>query len=105
MFVPAAKDPIVLRQNSAPLYLLTRLRDEAHRFVITFHCKTRRKKRIASALDRIAGIGPARRRALLQHFGSLKAVRAATPEQLAQAPGIDRQLAERIVHALAAGPV
>ncbi|MFT5433769.1 MAG: excinuclease ABC subunit C, partial [Myxococcota bacterium] len=83
-----------------PLYLLARLRDEAHRFAITFHRQTRRKKRLGSALDTIDGIGPKRRKALLTHFGSLKRVTAATPAEIAEVSGIKTELAARIHTAL-----
>ncbi len=99
VFIPGIKDAIVLRQNSAPLYLLARLRDEAHRFAITFHRQTRRKKRLTSALDRIDGIGPTRRKALLQHFGSLSGVKGATVDALREVRGISESLAHRI-HAI-----
>ena len=100
VFVPGVRDPIVLRQNSAPLYLLTRLRDEAHRFAITFHRQTRRKQRLASALDEIPGVGPSRRKALLRHFGSLSAVKAASAAELCEVSGISQALAERIADTL-----
>ena len=96
VFLPNVKDPVVLRQNSAPLYLLTRLRDEAHRFAITFHRKTRRKKRLSSKLDTVPGVGKAKRNALLKHFGSLKRVTLASEEQLCAVTGINRTLASRI---------
>jgi len=96
VFLPNVKDPVVLRQNSAALYLLTRLRDEAHRFAITFHRNTRRASRLGSSLDRIEGIGPSRRKALLKHFGSVQGVRNASIESLLEVPGISRSLAERI---------
>ena len=88
VFLPGVKDPIILRQNSAPLYLLARLRDEAHRFAITFHKKTRRKRRLGSALDEVPGLGPSKRTLLLRHFGSLKAVLAATDVELSEVPGV-----------------
>ena len=97
VFVPNVKDPVVLRQNSAPLYLLTRLRDEAHRFAITFHRETRRKRRLTSWLEGIDGVGPARRKALLARFGSLSGVKAASVEDLMTLPGITREIAERIL--------
>jgi len=100
VFVPGVKDPIVLRQNSAPLYLLTRLRDEAHRFAITFHRETRGKARVSSSLEQIEGIGESRRTALLKHFGSLKSVKAATFEQLLDVKGISKGIADRIWAAL-----
>ncbi len=96
VFVPGVKDPIVLRQNSAPLYLLARLRDEAHRFAITFHRNTRRKRRLTSSLDDIPGIGPGRRNALLRHFGSLKKVKLASADELSQVRGISQAVAQTI---------
>ncbi|HIN86303.1 MAG TPA: excinuclease ABC subunit UvrC, partial [Myxococcales bacterium] len=96
VFLPNVKDPIILKQNSAPLYLLARLRDEAHRFAISFHRSTRKKRKIVSSLDKIVGIGPAKRKALLRHFGSLKKVKHAEVFELIQVSGINRDLAERI---------
>ena len=78
VFLPGRKDPVVLRQNSAELYLLVRLRDEAHRFAIEFHRKLRRARTLRSGLDEIPGVGEPRRKALLRHFGSLRRVREAT---------------------------
>jgi excinuclease ABC subunit C len=88
VFVPGRKDPIVLRQNSAELYLLVRLRDEAHRFAIEFHRKLRSVRNLRSGLDEIPGIGELRRKALLRHFGSLHRVREASAEEIAQVEGI-----------------
>ncbi|MDF1566357.1 MAG: excinuclease ABC subunit UvrC [Deltaproteobacteria bacterium] len=96
VFVYGRKDPIVLRQDSAELFVLTRLRDEAHRFAITYHRQRRRQKTLSSPLDRIPGVGPARRKALLKHFGSLREVKAASVEALAAAPGISATLAALI---------
>jgi excinuclease ABC subunit C len=96
VFIPNVKDPIVLQQNSAPLYMLVRLRDEAHRFAISFHRRTRQKRNITSSLESIPGIGPARRKALLKRFGSVKKIRLATLSELTQVSGINRELAERI---------
>ena len=85
------------------LYLLQRVRDEAHRFAITYHRAKRGKAAIGSALDGIAGLGPSRRAALLKAFGSVKAVSAATPGEIAAAvPGIGPKLAETVVAALRA---
>ena len=72
VFLPGRKDPVVLRQNSAELFLLARLRDEAHRFAITFHRKLRRERNFQSVLEEIPGIGEGRKKALLRHFGSLR---------------------------------
>jgi excinuclease ABC subunit C len=88
VFVPGRKDPVVLRQNSAELYLLVRLRDEAHRFAIEFHRRLRRARTLRSGLDEIAGVGEARRKALLRHFGSLRRVRDASLEDLQAVEGV-----------------
>ncbi|MFY0574718.1 excinuclease ABC subunit UvrC [Cystobacter fuscus] len=98
VFLPHRKDPIVLRQNSAELYLLTRLRDEAHRFAITFQQKSMRRGNFRSALDDIPGVGAARKKLLLRHFGSLKRVRESTIEELAEVLG--PTVAERVHAAL-----
>jgi excinuclease ABC subunit C len=87
VFLPGRKDPVVLRQNSAELYLLARLRDEAHRFAITFHRKLRRERNFQSVLEEIPGIGEGRKRALLRHFGALKRVRDAALEEIAEVDG------------------
>ena len=102
VFLPGQKNPIVLRQNTSELHLLARLRDEAHRFAITFHRKLRRERNFKSVLEEIEGIGDKRKRALLSHFGSLKRVRAATAEDLAQVDGFNRELAGRVQQFLAA---
>lgn len=94
VFLPGRKDPLVLRQNSAELYVLTRLRDEAHRFAITFHQKLRRARNFRSILEEIPGVGEKRRRALLRHFGSLKRIRAASVEEIAEVEGFSSKLAE-----------
>ncbi len=87
VFLPARKDPVVLRQNSAELFLLARLRDEAHRFAITFHRKLRRERNFQSVLEEIPGIGEGRKRTLLRHFGSLKRVREAALAEIAEVDG------------------
>ncbi|MCK6553742.1 excinuclease ABC subunit UvrC [Candidatus Binatia bacterium] len=104
VFVPGRKNPIVLARNSTALFLLQRLRDEAHRFAITYHRSLRGKERLRSVLDGIAGVGPARRKALLRHFGSALRVRAASIDELARVPGISTALATQIHAALAAAP-
>ena len=98
VFIPHRKDPIVLRQNSAELYLLARLRDEAHRFAITFQQKSMRKGNFHSVLEDIPGVGDTRKKLLLRHFGSLKRVREATIEDLAEVLG--PTVAERVHAAL-----
>jgi excinuclease ABC subunit C len=102
VFLPGRKNPVVLKRNSTALFLLQRVRDEAHRFAITYHRQLRTKERLRSVLDTIAGVGPTRRRRLLRHFGSVQRVRQATPEEIAQVPGISLVLAQQIKDALAA---
>jgi excinuclease ABC subunit C len=96
------KDPVQLRPNSTELFVLARIRDEAHRFANTFHQDRRGKSSLRSQLDDVPGIGETRRKALLRHFGSVKAVREATVEQLAAAPGMTRKAAEAVARHLAA---
>jgi len=93
-------DWIELPRGSQALFLLQRIRDEAHRFAITYHRKLHRKAGTQSRLDEVPGIGPKRKKALLQHFGSLKAIREASVEEVAQVPGITPELAERVKEAL-----
>lgn len=100
VFRPGQKNAIVLRQNSDELFLLQRLRDEAHRFAITFHRKLRTKRTIRSELDAVPGIGPSRRKALLTHFGSVARLRDANQAEILAVPGISSALAERILQAL-----
>ena len=101
VWLPDDADPVILPRASEGLYLLQRVRDEAHRFAIAFHRKRRTKRQTASALDGIAGLGPKRSAALLKSFGSVKAVRAARAEDIARVPGIGAVLAETIVASLA----
>src|SRR5206468_3507406 len=96
LFLPGRSDPIVLPATSPALYLVQRLRDEAHRFAITYHRNLRAKRSVRSAFDDLPGVGPKRRRELLKVFGSVKQVRAAPVEQIAAVPGIGRSLAARI---------
>lgn len=100
VWLPGEDFPLVLPRTSEALYLLQRLRDEAHRFAISFHRKKRAKTMITSALDDIPGLGPARRKALLKHFGSVKNIRAATAEEIAEVPGIGPVIAAEVVKAL-----
>ena len=102
VFLPGQKNPVVLRQNTSELHLLARLRDEAHRFAITFHRKLRRERNFRSVLEEIPGIGDKRKRALLSHFGSLKRIRAATAEEISQVEGFNEELAGRVQRFLAA---
>ena len=96
VWVPGDDFPLVLPRSSDALFLLQRLRDEAHRFAITFHRQRRSKAMTASELDTVPGLGPARRRALLEAFGTVRAIRAATPEELAAVPGIGPGLARTV---------
>jgi excinuclease ABC subunit C len=100
LFLPGRWDPIGLPPNSQALYLMQRLRDEAHRFAITYHRKLRAKAQTRSVFDELPGVGPARKRALLRVFGSARQMRDATIEEIAAVPGISRTLAERIRVAL-----
>ena len=90
------KDSIALRPNSPELYVLARIRDEAHRFANTFHRDRRTKQSLRSELDDIPGIGATRRQRLLKHFGSVRAVRLASVDELARAPGMTRKAAEQV---------
>jgi hypothetical protein len=90
------KDSIALRANSPELYVLARIRDEAHRFANTFHRDRRSKQSLRSELDQIPGIGTTRRQRLLKHFGSVRAVRQASADELAKAPGMNRKAAEQV---------
>jgi len=95
-FLPGRKNPVILRRGSAALFLLERLRDEAHRFAITHHRKVRSKSQLKSSLDDIPGVGPRRQRALLKHFGSLKKIKAASLAELQTMPGLPRSIAEQV---------
>jgi excinuclease ABC subunit C len=97
LFVPGWDDPVVLPAGSASLYLVKRVRDEAHRFAITYHRELRGKAMTASVLDDIPGVGPKRKKALMKAFGSVKRLREATLDDIAAVPGIPREVAEEIV--------
>ena len=103
LFLPGRPDPVVLPPTSSALYLVQRIRDEAHRFAITYHRDLRRRAAVKSAFDDLPGLGPVRRRALLRTFGSAKRVREAPVEQVAAVPGIGPVLAARIKEHLEAG--
>lgn len=102
VWLPNDEDPVILPRTSEGLYLLQRLRDEAHRFAISHHRGRRSKSMIESLLDPVQGLGPTRRKALVKTFGSVKKMRAATVEEIAGVPGIGPATAESIVAALAA---
>lgn len=95
-FLPGRKNPVTLRRGSAALFLLERLRDEAHRFAITHHRKVRGKNQLKSSLSDIQGVGPKRQKELLKHFGSLKNIRAAELDALKAMPGLPAMVAEQI---------
>jgi excinuclease ABC subunit C len=97
---PEEPFPVILPRTSEGLYLLQRVRDEAHRFAITFHRQRRSKRMTTSALDGVAGLGEIRRKALLRRFGSVKRLAAASLEEIAEVPGIGRRTAEAIMAAL-----
>lgn len=96
IFVEGKEEPIVLPEDSEALYLVQRVRDEAHRFAITFHRSLRSKRNLKSALDDIPGIGKARRLALFKTFGSLEGIRQASVEELAGAPGMNKKAAQAV---------
>ncbi len=96
LFVKDMSEPIVLPRTSQALYLVQRVRDEAHRFAISYHRKVRTKAGMQSALDAVPGIGPKRKKALLRKFGSVKAIREASVEEIAATVGFTRRLAEAV---------
>ena len=96
VFMPGCSEPLILPRDSQALYLLQRIRDEAHRFAIGYHRQLRTKKSLASMLEEVPGIGPKRRQALLQHFGSIEAIRRANIEELAAVKGMTRKAAESV---------
>ncbi|HEX3899780.1 MAG TPA: excinuclease ABC subunit UvrC [Mycobacteriales bacterium] len=105
VWLPDRAEPVILPRTSEALYLLQRVRDEAHRFAITYHRQRRSKGMVDSVLDGIPGLGEVRRKALLRKFGSVKRLRAATVDEIAEVPGLGRRTAEAIHAALAAaGP-
>ena len=96
IFIPGSSDPIILPRTSQSLYLVQRIRDEAHRFGITYHRKLRSNRTFKSVLDEIPGIGPKRKQALMKHFGSVKAISAASIDDLASLDGMTRDAAEKV---------
>ncbi|MFD7920285.1 excinuclease ABC subunit UvrC [Streptomyces sp. NPDC059740] len=108
VWLPDDEDPVVLPRSSEGLYLLQRVRDEAHRFAISYQRNKRGKRLRSGPLDSVPGLGESRRQALLKHFGSLKRLRAATIEEICEVPGVGRKTAETLLAALAgaepAGP-
>ena len=100
VWLPSDPDPVILSRTSEGLYLLQRIRDEAHRFAITYHRKRRSASMTASELDSVPGLGPTRRAKLLAHFGSVRKLKAASVEEIAAVPGFGRRTAEAVVAAL-----
>ena len=98
VFLPGQSNPITLRRNSNTLFLLQRVRDEAHRFAITYHKKLRTRQNFFSVLDKIEGIGGERKKALLRAFGSLKRIQEASLEDLIKVPSISEQMAHEILN-------
>ncbi|MFE3603601.1 excinuclease ABC subunit UvrC [Streptomyces sp. NPDC059142] len=101
VWVPDESDPVVLPRSSEGLYLLQRVRDEAHRFAITYQRAKRAKRVRTSPLDDVAGLGESRKQALIKHFGSVKRLRQATIDQICEVPGVGRKTAESVAVALA----
>jgi excinuclease ABC subunit C len=100
LYVPHAAEPIVLPRQSQALYLVQRIRDEAHRFAITYHRNLRSKGSLRSSLDLVTGIGPKRKRMLLRRFGSVPGIKAAAVDDIAAVPGMTRSLAVRLKQTL-----
>jgi excinuclease ABC subunit C len=100
LYVKDVSEPIVLERTSQALYLVQRIRDEAHRFAITYHRDVRKRTGLHSVLDDVPGVGPKRKKALLRKFGSLKAIKDATVEEIAATPGFTKAVAERVLEAL-----
>jgi excinuclease ABC subunit C len=96
LFLPGQRDSLVLPRHSEGLYLLQRIRDEAHRFAITAHRNRRTRQGLASRLDAVSGIGPARRKALLTRFGSIEGILDASLEEITSLPGITVEIAEAL---------
>ena len=96
VFVPGMEDPIEFARNSPALFLLQRVRDEVHRWAISYHRNVRGRAATMSLLDEIPGIGPVRRKSLLKFFGSVERMRAASPDELAKAPGMTKPVAQDI---------
>jgi excinuclease ABC subunit C len=105
VWLPHEEFPLILPRTSEGLYLLQRIRDEAHRFAITHHRGRRSVSMVESLLDDVAGLGEVRRKALLRRFGSMKKLRSATAAEVAETPGFGPRLAEAVVAAVAAQQV
>jgi excinuclease ABC subunit C len=104
VFLPGQSNPVILRRNSNALFLLQRVRDEAHRFAITHHRKLRSKQTLSSVLDQVPGIGGVRKRALLRAFGSIKRIEQASLDELLKVPSMNERLAQDVLTALRQPP-
>ena len=102
VFVPWDDTPVVLPTGSASLYLIKQVRDESHRFAITFHRELRDKAMTVSILDEVEGVGPTRKKAIMRHFGSMKRLRAASVDEIAQVRGIPADVAQAVYDTLRA---
>ncbi len=100
LFVPESPEPIILPRDSQGLFLLQRLRDEAHRFAITFHRQLRSQKSLKSKIDDVPGIGPKKRKLLINHFGSMKNIQKSSIEEISSLPGINKSLAKTLLEFL-----
>lgn len=104
IFVPGRRTSVLLPRTSQALYLVQRIRDEAHRFAVSYHRNVRQKTAVASQIDSVPGVGPARRKALIKAFGSVRGIKAATAEEIAAVPGMNGKLAETVKHHLGSAP-
>ena len=102
VFVPWDETPVVLPSGSASLYLIKQVRDESHRFAITFHRELRDRAMTVSVLDDVPGVGPKRKRQIMRHFGSLKRLKAASEEEIAAVPGVPAEVARSVWQTLRA---
>lgn len=100
VYVPWTREPIVLARNSPALHILQQVRDEAHRFAVTFHRNLRSKTSVASSIDLVTGVGPKKKRMLMRRFGSVKKIKEATLDEITAVPGMTRSLAIRLKHTL-----
>jgi excinuclease ABC subunit C len=104
VWLPHSSEPIIFPRHSEALYLLQKVRDEAHRFAINFHRSKRSKVMLESLLDEITGLGEMRSKALLTHFGSVSALKAASEQEIADVPGIGEKMAKSIFRQLMSHP-
>jgi excinuclease ABC subunit C len=96
IFIPGRKESVLLPRTSQALYLMQRIRDEAHRFAVSYHRNVRQKAAVVSQIDSVPGVGPSRRKALIKAFGSVRGIKAASADEIAAIPGMNRKLAETV---------